>query len=147
MLELGRLAVHDQQPRFAPRKRVLSNQLGRKVEIKICNLHVASTWALLLQPTAQIVMADTRVLPERPDAVTGTRGVEPAPHAIPPTPGAPGEKPPTVADGRDGPGLPILPTPRGARFLPLQGPQTVRIPFGIGGPRPFALEPLVPGME
>src|SRR3954462_11844495 len=106
MLELGRLAVHDQQPRFAPRKRILSNQLGRKVEIKICNLHVASPWALLLQPTAQIVMADTRVLPERPDAVTGPRAVEAAPDAIPPASGPPGEKSPAVADVSDGPGLP-----------------------------------------
>src|SRR4051812_2709897 len=147
MLELGRLAVHDQQPRFAPRKRVLSNQLGRKVEIKICNLHVASTWALLLQPTAQIVMADTRVLPERPDAVTGTRGVEPAPDAIPPTPGAPGEKPPTVADVSDGPGLPIVLIATVALIFVLQWTQSVLIPIVIGVLVAYALEPLVSGME
>src|SRR3954464_3658389 len=147
MLKPGRVAVYDQKARLAARNRVLSNQLGRKIEIEVGNLHVVSTWALLLQPTAQIVMADTRVLPERPDAVTGTRGVEPAPDAIPPTPGAPGEKPPTVADVSDGPGLPIVLIATVALIFVLQWTQTVLIPIVIGVLVAYALEPLVSGME
>jgi len=66
---------------------------------------------------------------------------------MPPTPGAPGEKAPTVADVSDGPGLPIVLIATVALIFVLQWTQTVLIPIVIGVLVAYALEPLVSGME
>jgi predicted PurR-regulated permease PerM len=66
---------------------------------------------------------------------------------MPPTPGAPGEKAPTVADLSDGPGLPIVLIATVALIFVLQWTQAVLIPIVIGVLVAYALEPLVSGME
>jgi predicted PurR-regulated permease PerM len=83
----------------------------------------------------------------QPEAVTGTRGIEPAPEAMPPSKGAPGEPPPTVADISDGPTLPIVILATIALVLALQWTQSVLIPIVIGILVAYALEPLVSGLE
>lgn len=88
-------------------------------------------------------MDDSQVSPPPPAVATGTRGIEPAPAALSPTPGAPGEPPPTVVDVAEGPWLAINFLAAVALILVLQWTQSVVIPIVIGILVAYALEPLV----
>jgi predicted PurR-regulated permease PerM len=88
-------------------------------------------------------MADKDQPSEKRDTPTGTRGIEPAPAALPPTPGQRGEPAPTVADVSEGPGLALTFMASLALVFMLQWTQSVLIPIVIGILVAYALEPLV----
>src|SRR3954469_20321175 len=100
--------MHHEETRLPAFDGVLGNEVLGQLEIERIDFHPilqgltspiehraspsgseAATSALILQPTAQIVMA-------MQDTPTGTRGIEPAKEPLAPTPGAPGEPPPVV---------------------------------------------------
>ena len=70
--------------------------------------------------------------------------IEPATEPLPPTPGKPGEPPPTVADiTDDGPGLVLIALATFATVFMLQWMQAVLIPIVIGVLLAYALNPFV----
>jgi len=93
-------------------------------------------------------MADTpRAQPPDTHEATGTRGVQPAPNPLSPTPGAPEEPPPTVVDIARGPGLALAMVSTVALIYLLQWAQSVLVPFVIGVLVAYALEPSVSWMQ
>lgn len=89
-------------------------------------------------------MAETPDAPPPSDPVIGTRGIiAAAPTPVTPTPGAPGEPPPTVADINQGQGLALTLLASIAFVLALQWSEPVIIPVVIGILLAYALEPFV----
>jgi len=88
-------------------------------------------------------MADTQQPPPAPDTATGTRGVVPAEAPLEPTPGAPGEPPPTVVDVSGGPGIGLTFMASVALVFLLQWAEPVLVPVVLGVLIAYALEPLV----
>jgi predicted PurR-regulated permease PerM len=93
-------------------------------------------------------MADTPRSQHAPDEeATGTRGIQPAPQPLSPTPGAPDEPPPTVVDIARGPGVAIALVSTIVLVYALQWGQPVLVPLVIGILMAYALEPAVSWME
>ena len=87
-------------------------------------------------------MADQTPAPP-PETATGTRGVVAAETPLEPTPGAPGEAPPTVVDVKTAAGLGLTFLASLALVFLLYWAQSVFVPIVIGVLVAYALEPLV----
>lgn len=138
-------AIEYQQSRFASRRGMLGDKLFRQIEIKRVKFHPSSDLPPdPRSPTPADSPTSALILHHGPDCMADVKGIEPASHPLPPTPGAPGEPAPVVVDAPVGvTSLTLTVITSLAVIWGLQYMQAVLVPVVIGILVAYGLEPFV----